>query len=105
MKPLIPISAIEAEPAPSIDPELRKRDRLRLIQSELRPITGTPIKDEADRLRRMALWCELDALVRARDAARQIADDNHFRHEDGKRAADRRCDHHAMNRKGETHGK
>jgi hypothetical protein len=70
MKPLIPISAIEAEPAPSIDPELRKRDRLRLIQSELRPITGTPIKDEADRLRRMALWRELDALVRARNATR-----------------------------------
>jgi hypothetical protein len=38
--------------------------RLRLVQSELRQITGTPIKDEADRQRRMALWRELDELVR-----------------------------------------
>jgi hypothetical protein len=38
--------------------------RLRLVQSELRQITGTSIKDEADRLRRMALWRELDELVR-----------------------------------------
>jgi hypothetical protein len=39
-------------------------DRLRLVQAELRAITGTPIKNEADRLRRMALWHELDELVR-----------------------------------------
>jgi hypothetical protein len=42
--------------------------RLRFVQAELRCITGAPIKDEADRLRRMALWRELDA--RARDEAR-----------------------------------
>jgi hypothetical protein len=41
--------------------------RLRLVQAELRCITGTPIKDEADRLRRMALWRELDELVRDRE--------------------------------------
>jgi hypothetical protein len=45
--------------------------RLRAVQAELRCITGTPIKDEADRLRRMALWRELDALVRAMDEVRQ----------------------------------
>jgi hypothetical protein len=44
--------------------------RLRLVQAELRSITGTPIKDEADRLRRMTLWRELDALIRAIDEAR-----------------------------------
>jgi hypothetical protein len=44
-------------------------DALRLVQAELRGITGTPIKDEADRLRRMSLWRELDELVRARDEA------------------------------------
>jgi hypothetical protein len=33
-------------------------------------ITGTPIKDETDRLRRMTLWRELDALIRAIDEAR-----------------------------------
>jgi hypothetical protein len=44
--------------------------RLRLVQAELRCITGTPIKDEADRLRYMTLWRELDALIRARDEAR-----------------------------------
>jgi hypothetical protein len=44
--------------------------RLRLVQAELRSVTGTPIKDETDRLRRMALWRELDALIRwARDEA------------------------------------
>jgi hypothetical protein len=43
--------------------------RLRLVQAELRSITGKPIKDEADRLRRMTLWRELDALVRAIDEA------------------------------------
>jgi hypothetical protein len=52
-------------------------DRLRLVQAELRGITGTLIKDEVDRLRRMSLWRELDELVRARD--------NHpFRHQCGK---------------------
>jgi hypothetical protein len=55
----------------NIDSECKRTEvRLRLVHSELRPITGTPIKDEADRLRRMALWRELDALVRSRDAAR-----------------------------------
>jgi hypothetical protein len=44
--------------------------RLRLVQAELRSITGTPIKDEADRLRRMNLWRELDGLIRAIDEAR-----------------------------------
>jgi hypothetical protein len=53
--------------------------RLRLVQAQLRGITGTPIKDEVDRLRRMSLWRELDELVRARDT------DNHpFRHQGGK---------------------
>jgi hypothetical protein len=46
-------------------------DRLRLVQAELRGITGTPIKDEVDRSRRMSLWDELDELVRAREEAQQ----------------------------------
>jgi hypothetical protein len=53
--------------------------RLRLVQAELRGITGTRIKDEVDRLRRMSLWRELDELVRARDT-----DNHHFRHPGGK---------------------
>ena len=44
--------------------------RLRIVQAELRSITGTLVKDETDRLRRMALWREFDALIRARDEAR-----------------------------------
>ena len=36
--------------------------RLRIVQAELRSITGTLVKDETDRLRRMALWREFDAL-------------------------------------------
>jgi hypothetical protein len=39
----------------NIDSECKRTEvRLRLVQSELRSITGTPIKDEGDRLRRMA---------------------------------------------------
>jgi hypothetical protein len=45
--------------------------RLRLVQAELRSITGTPVNGEADRLRRMCLWRELDKLVRARDESHQ----------------------------------
>jgi hypothetical protein len=33
------------------------------VQAELRPITGTPYRDEADRLRRMTLWLRLDVLT------------------------------------------
>jgi hypothetical protein len=40
--------------------------RLHLVQAELRCI-----QDETDRLRRMVLWRELDALIRATDEARQ----------------------------------
>jgi hypothetical protein len=45
--------------------------RLRLVQAELRTITGTPIEGEDDRLRRMALWRELDVLIRHRDGWRR----------------------------------
>jgi hypothetical protein len=53
----------------SVAPEVT--NRLRLVQDELRGITGTPIKNEADRARRMALWCELDRLVAEHDEAAQ----------------------------------
>jgi hypothetical protein len=45
----------------------RADGRRRLVQAELRGITGTHIKDEADRERRMLLWRELDRLVAERD--------------------------------------
>jgi hypothetical protein len=35
------------------------------VRAALRAITGTPLRDEADRLRRMTLWRQLDALIRA----------------------------------------
>jgi hypothetical protein len=40
---------------------------LRQIQAELRAISGTPYRDADDRLRRQALWCRIDAMVRAID--------------------------------------
>jgi hypothetical protein len=40
-----------------------EQQHLLAVQTELRGITGTPVKDEADRLRRVTLWRELDRLV------------------------------------------
>jgi hypothetical protein len=49
--------------------------RLQQIQEKLRPIITnvTPARDEADRLRRMALWQRLDAIVDLREIARAAA--------------------------------
>jgi hypothetical protein len=44
---------------------------LEQIQAELRAISGTPTQDEADRMRRRALWRRLDLLVALEAAARQ----------------------------------
>jgi hypothetical protein len=39
------------------------------IRAELRLITGTPLRDHADRLRRQFLWRRLDQLIAARALA------------------------------------
>jgi hypothetical protein len=44
--------------------------RLQQIQEALRPITGTPARDDSERLRRRALWQRLDAVVDLREVAR-----------------------------------
>jgi hypothetical protein len=57
---------------------------LEQIQSELRAISGTPLRDEADRLRRRELWRRLDALCAANDKRASDADAGDCRSQRGK---------------------
>jgi hypothetical protein len=52
------------------DADAMLADQLEQIKAALRPITGTPVRADADRHRRQTLWHRLDAIVDLREVLR-----------------------------------
>jgi hypothetical protein len=56
--------------AETADADAMLSDQLQQIQTALRPITGTAVRDDGDGRRRQMLWHRLDAIVDLREVLR-----------------------------------